>query len=182
MSKKVSSHVLSVDGKFFIGAGKIMYDWYSDEYNIPHLHFLVLKLETGLYEAVNLELSLFALGNDEENAVAELVELIMAHIDAVVKYGRGFAELHETAISHLMDNYWAEYRNIEFSAASQKQDIGHDVEQRFSNTIRNIITEKYEAKLIKLAEEKAEEFLDEIKNSIKRIKKYSFNILYQKVA
>lgn len=182
MSIQISRHVLSTDGKNFIGAGKIMYDWYSNDYNIPHLHFLVNKLENGLYEAINLEFSLFALGEDVENAVAELVELTIEHIDIVIKHSRGFTELHETAVSHLMDNYWAEYRHIEFSAASQKQDIEHNVEQRFTNAIYDIITEKYEAELIRLAEEKAEEFVDEIKNRFKHIRKYSFNILYQKVA
>ena len=159
-----------------------MYDWYSYEYNIPHLHFLVTRLENGLYEAINLEFSLFALGDTVENAVAELIELIIEHINAVVKYGRGFAELHETAISHAMDNYWAKYRDIEFTAASQKKDIGHDFEQHFTNAIRDIVTERYEKEIEALAQEQAKEFLNDIKASIQRIRKNSFNILYQEVA
>ena len=41
-----------------------------------------------------------------------------------------------------MDAYWREYRKIEFKAAKSKRDIGHDVEQRLSNIIKNAISEK----------------------------------------
>ena len=176
---EILNHVLSIEGKNFIGAGKIMYNLYSNEYNIPHLHFLVSKLENELYEAVNLEFSLFALGNSTETAIASLVELTIEHIDLVLEKGRGFEEVQEKATLHVMDDYWAKYRDIEFSAASKKQDIGHNMEQRFTNSIKNIITEKLQEELIRVVEEEVNGIIEEIKNSIKRINKCSFNILYQ---
>ena len=176
---EILNHVLSTEEKNFIGAGKIIYDLYSNGYNIPHLHFLVEKLEDDLYEAVNLEFSLFALGNTTETAIASLVELTIEYIDSVFEFGRGFKELQDMATCQVMDNYWAKYREIEFSAASKKQDIGHDIEQRFTNSIRNIITEKLEEELIRIVEQEASELTKEIRNSIKRMNKYSFNILYQ---
>lgn len=163
--------VLSTEGKTFIGAGKVMHDCYSDDYNIPHLHFLVSKLENGLYEACNLEFSLFALGDSKATAVAELVELTIKHIDGVLEYGRGFSELQETAIRHTMDNYWAKYREIEFIAASQKQDIGHNVAQQLTNAIRSIMSEKIREEIIKVAKEEAKTLMN----------KFLFNLLYQEI-
>lgn len=135
-------YILNTDGMKFIGAGKIMYNNFSSNFNIPHLHFLVIQYEKNMYQAVNLELQLFAAGDSFENAIAELATLTTAHILSVLKDGRGYDELTETALERTMDEYWREYRKIEFKAAKSKRDIGHDVEQRLSNIIKNAISEK----------------------------------------
>ena len=128
--------ILETAGLHFVGAGKIMYNNFHPDFNMPHLHFLVIRYdEEALYQAVNLELQLFAASNTPENAIAELTALTSTHIITVCNEGRGYEEFMETALEKSMDNYWREYRRFEFTAAKNKQDIGHAVEQRIKNKV-----------------------------------------------
>lgn len=138
----IDGYTLPTDGMKFIGAGKIMYNNFSDDFNIPHLHFLVIEYEKDVYQAVNLQLQLFAASDTKEGSVAELVDLTTRHIISVLTKGRGYDELEETAVESSMDAYWREYRRIEFAAVRHKRDIGHNVEQRINNIIKNTIGEK----------------------------------------
>ena len=119
-------YILNTDGMKFIGAGKIMYNNFSSNFNIPHLHFLVIQYEKDMYQVVNLELQLFAAGDTFENAIAELATLTTTHILSVLADGRGYDELMETALERTMDAYWCEYRKIEFKAAKSKRDIAKE--------------------------------------------------------
>lgn len=159
----IDEYALITDGMKFIGAGKIMYNNFSDDFNIPHLHFLVIEYEKDVYQAVNLELQLFAAGETFENAIAELAALTTTHILSVLDDGRGYDELEETAVESAMDAYWREYRRIEFAAARHKRDIGHNVEQRINNIIKNTILEKlklYIKDIIQKEADAVEEILD----------------------
>lgn len=135
-------NLLKTENLNFIGAGKLMYNDFFEDFNIPHLHFLVIEHSKNEYEAVNLELQLFASGKTPKNAIAELAALTTSHIFTVIKKGRGYTELAETAEEITMANYWSEYRKIEFKAAEQKKDIGHNVESRINNVIKEIIGER----------------------------------------
>lgn len=52
----IDEYILPTDGIKFIGAGKMIYNNVSDDFNIPHLHFVVIQYEKDIYQAVNLEL------------------------------------------------------------------------------------------------------------------------------
>ncbi|TYT78032.1 hypothetical protein [Treponema phagedenis] len=111
---------LKTEGLTFIGAGKIMYNKLPYDFNIPHLHFLVIKHDQSTYEAVNIEFQLFAMSDTAEKSIAELISLTTSYILTVVTKGRGFTEFMEIAMERSMDNYWAAYRRIEFEAAQKK--------------------------------------------------------------
>lgn len=173
--------ILETNNFNFIGAGKILYNNFSPDFNIPHLHFLVIQHDS-FFEAVNIELQLFAVGDSRENAVAELATLTSAHIVTVLSKGRGYDELMETAMEETMNNYWKEYRKVEFEAARKKKDIGHNLEQR----INILITENFRAmirerikefaiKNAKLIDKKADELTELIFASVP-------NVLYQEAA
>jgi len=182
MNDITNTMILDTDSLNFVGAGKLMYNNFSASFNIPHLHFLVIKHNEKRYEAVNLELQLFATENTPEDAIAELATLTSMHIITVFNQGRGYEELIEIAIQRTMDDYWAEYRKIEFKAAKNKEDIGHDVEQRVNNIIMNMVGEKTKELLkefvkehAQFVDEKIEEIFDFVIRSIP-------DILYQEAA
>lgn len=173
-----NKYILNTDGMEFIGSGKIMYNNFSSKFNIPHLHFLVIQHEKDMYQAVNLELQLFAAGDTFENAIAELVALTTTHIIAVLEDGRGYDELVETALERTMDEYWHEYRQIEFKAAKNKHNIGHNVEQRINNIIKNAISERLKLFIKDFMQRKdavIEEIVDLLVNCVP-------DILYQEAA
>ena len=174
-------YILNTDSMKFIGAGKIMYNNFSPDFNIPHLHFLVIQYEKDMYQAVNLELQLFAAGDTFENAIAELATLTTTHILAVLKDGRGYDELIETALEKTMDSYWREYRKIEFNAAKHKRDIGHNVEQRINNIIKDAIKDTISEKLKIFIKECIQKNADDIEE-ILNLLGYVTEILYQAAA
>ncbi|MGP1459511.1 MAG: hypothetical protein ACTTKL_09405 [Treponema sp.] len=166
--------ILDTTGLCFVGAGKIMYNNFHPDFNMPHLHFLVIRYdEEELYQAVNLELQLFAASDTPENAIAELTALTSTHIITVCNEGRGYEELMETALEKSIDNYWREYRRFEFTAAKNKQDIGHALEQR----IKNRVIEKLKLRVkdvLQTNADKVEELIDLLVGVP--------NILYQEAA
>ena len=173
--------ILKTNNLNFIGAGKIMYNNFSPDFNIPHLHFLVIEHDS-FFEAVNIELQLFAIGESKESVVVELATLTSTHIVTVLSQGRGYDEFVETALEETMNNYWKEYRKIEFEAAKNKKDIGHNTEQRINNLImenfRSMIKERikeFVLKNAKLIDEKADELTELFFSSIP-------NVLYQEAA
>ncbi|QEJ98171.1 hypothetical protein [Treponema phagedenis] len=113
---------LKTEGLTFIGAGKIMYNKLPYDFNIPHLHFLVIKHDQSTYEAVNIEFQLFAMSDTAEKSIAELISLTTSYILTVVTKGRGFTEFMEIAMERSMDNYWAAYRRIENESNKELED------------------------------------------------------------
>ena len=113
-------HVLSTEGLCFIGIGKIMYNNFTTDFNIPHLHFLTIQYDEDVFQAVNLEFQLFALGESQEKAIANLVKMISSYIIGICQKGQGFEELKTVALLNGMDAYWNKYREIEFKLAKEK--------------------------------------------------------------
>ncbi len=140
---------LSIDGLNFVGIGKILFET-KGAWNIPQLHFLISK-EKDTFEAVNLEMQLFSGGKTEDEAIAGLINLTMYHIENVIK-NTGFEQFIEDAKSCVLEKYWSKYREIEFTAASKKQDLSNDIEQRIENILKKMIEEEFKRQNLNISD------------------------------
>jgi hypothetical protein len=142
-----------VDGKHFIGIGKMMINNLSSVWNIPHIHFIINKTSDGIYEATNIEFILDASGNTIEEAVEDLSGMTMYYISEVMSpKGVGFNEFIEKANSRVMEGYWQAYRNIEFKLAEQGKDLSHDLSNKINAAIKNMLAESIKQRINEIAE------------------------------
>lgn len=140
---------IDIEKIHFVGLGKMLFDVKAD-WNIPQLHFLVSS-EKSFFVAVNLEMQLFASGKTEDEAIAGLINITMFHINAVMKKNN-FTQFIEDAKSCIMESYWSKYRELEFIAASKKQDLSNNIEQRINNILKEMIEKELEKQNINIAE------------------------------
>ena len=131
-----------MDNKHFVAIGKMTIDNLNTEWNIPDLHFMVNKTPSGLFEATNIELILDSVGSTIEEAIEGLTGLTIHYIIAVMERGRGYDEFIEKVDSLAMEEYWREYRNIEFSLARNRKDLSHDIANKINATIKNMLAEE----------------------------------------
>jgi hypothetical protein len=154
-------NVVPVVDKIFVGIGKFLFDTVNEEWNIPHLHFMINKTDNGNFEATNLEFGLVSSGDSAERAAQHLAGLVQFHIISVMKDGNGYKEFIDTVNNRFMDDYWRAYRVIDFSLGEKGKDLSHDIEKRitraiqemFDNQVKDIITQK--------AEKRADEIIEE---------------------
>jgi len=130
------------DNKHFVAIGKMTIDNLSTEWNIPDLHFIVNKTPSGLLEATNIEFILDAAGNTIEEAIEGLTGLTIHYITSVMEKGRGYDEFIDKVNSLAMEEYWREYRNIEFSLARKRKDLSHDIANKINAAIKNMLAEE----------------------------------------
>jgi hypothetical protein len=149
---------IPVDSKNFIGIGKMMIDNLNSEWNIPHLHFILNKTPSGLFEATNLEFILDASGESIEEAVEILSGLTLHYITSVMSKGRGYAEFIEKANSMVMEQYWRAYRNIEFKLAWERKDLSHELSSKINAAIKNMLADNIKQRI----KEVAADFVDTI--------------------
>jgi hypothetical protein len=109
--------MMAIEGRNFIGIGKILIDTPAEDWNIPALHFIVSKSGDRIYEAVNLEFGLVSIGESGPDSARSLATLTCSYILSVINEGNGYKEMRETARKNFMADYWAEYRGIEFDLA-----------------------------------------------------------------
>ena len=128
--------------KHFVAIGKMAIDNLSADWNIPALHFIVGKTPSGLFEATNIELILDSTGSDIEEAIEGLIGLTVHYITAVMEKGRGYDEFIEKANSLAMEDYWREYRNIEFSLARSRKDLSHEIASKINAAIKGMLAEE----------------------------------------
>jgi len=131
-----------MDNKNFVAIGKMTIDNLSTEWNIPDLHFIVNKTPSGLLEATNIELILDSAGYTIEDAIEGLIGLTIHYITSVMEKGRGYDEFIEKVNSLAMEEYWREYRNIEFSLARKRKDLSHDIANKINAAIKNMLAEE----------------------------------------
>jgi len=131
-----------MDNKNFVAIGKMTIDNLSTEWNIPDLHFIVNKTPSGLLEATNIEFILDSAGNTIEDAIEGLIGLTIHYITSVMEKGRGYDEFIEKVNSLAMEEYWREYRNIEFSLARKRKDLSHDIANKINAAIKNMLAEE----------------------------------------
>jgi len=140
-----------MDNKYFVAIGKMTIDNLSTEWNIPVLHFIVNKTSSGLFEATNLELILDSAGNTIEDAIEGLIGITIHYITAVMEKGRGYDEFIDKANSLAMEEYWREYRNIEFSLARNRKDLSHDIANKINAAIKNLLAEEIKQQITEVA-------------------------------
>jgi len=131
-----------MDNKHFIAIGKMTIDNLSTEWNIPDLHFIVNKTPSGLLEATNIEFILDSAGNTIEEAIEGLIGLTIHYITSAMERGRGYDEFIDKVNSLAMEEYWREYRNIEFSLARKRKDLSHDIANKINAAIKNMLAEE----------------------------------------
>jgi hypothetical protein len=140
-----------MENKHFVAIGKMIIDNLSTEWNIPDLHFIVNKTSSGLFEATNLELILYSTGDSIEKAIEGLSGLTLHYITAVMEKGRGYDEFIDKANSLAMEEYWREYRNIEFSLARNRKDLSHDIAKTVNAAIKNMLAEEIKQQIREVA-------------------------------
>lgn len=91
------------------------------------------RYAAGKYIATNLELLVTAFGSNEEEAITNLSHITISYINDLLRLSNGYAELIEFAKSCAMEQYWSKYREFEFRAAEQGNDLGHAIESDILN-------------------------------------------------
>lgn len=125
-----------------VGIGKIFLSSLdSNNYNIPHLHFIVCKTSDA-FNAVSLEFGLVASDANAEAAIESLIKMLVEYVIRTITTS-GFSSLIETVASTAMNEFWREYRIFEFKLAEKKKDIGHDFVQKLKDSIKKQIIEEY---------------------------------------
>jgi hypothetical protein len=151
-----------IDGekKDIAGIGKMMIDTNSVSWNIPHLHFLVLR-DSGHFEAVCLEFGLVSSGGTQEESAEHLIEHTIYHIGTVISRNNGFEEFKELALNGFMNGYWGAYRHIEFCLAETKQDLSHEIESRITRALQELFDKKVKEIITSMAKTAADEAIRE---------------------
>jgi hypothetical protein len=148
-----------IEGRKFVGIGKILIDTPAEDWNIPNLHFIVSKNGEKIYEAINLEFGLVFVGESGTDSARGLATLICAYILAVIKNGNGYKELRETVRKTFMADYWSEYRGIEFDLAETGADLSHDLDKRINKAIQESFSDELKKALERGAKQAANEIL-----------------------
>ena len=151
---------VNVDNKNFVGIGKMVFDS-NAEWNIPHLHFMVDKTSSGNYEATLLEFGLVSWSEDVNGSIKSLVKQTHSHILSVVER-TGFDEFIREVNDHVMDDYWRQYRKIDFMLARNGMDLSHEMDNRFMRAIRAMISEETKNSIRRIASDNAEQIVDVI--------------------
>ena len=140
-----------MDNKHFVAIGKMAIDNLSTEWNIPDLHFIVNKTSSGLFEATNIELILDSAGDSIEEAIEGLIGLTIHYITTAMEKGRGYDEFLDKVNSLVMEEYWREYRNIEFSLARDRKDLSHEIANKVNAAIKNILAAEIKQQIKEVA-------------------------------
>jgi hypothetical protein len=161
--------------KNFVGIGKIIFDK-DAEWNIPHLHFMVDRTNTGNYEATLLEFGLVSWSEKKDEAIKSLIIQTHTHIFNIMEKA-GFIEFINEVDSHLMDDYWRQYRKIEFTLAKDGRDLSHEIDRHVVQAIKEMLSEETKNILLEIAKHNAEK----LKSEVDRLYKLNPNITYNEI-
>jgi hypothetical protein len=149
--------VIPITDKNFVGIGKFIFS--VTNWSVPHLHFMVDKAPWDGYEATNLEFGLVSSGKTQEEATQHLALLIRSHISVVLNEGNGYNELIQTVKTHALDDFWAEYRAIDFSLGKRGRDLSHEIDRHITQAIQSLLDAQIKNIITRRAETKAEEVI-----------------------
>ena len=148
-----------VDGKNFIGVGKMAFASNAD-WNIPHLHFMVDKTTSGNYEATLLEFGLVSWAEKATDSIVDLAKQTYFYILSVIEKA-GFDQLIEDVDDCVMEEYWRQYRKIEFSLARVGKDLSHDIDAQLMRAIKGMISEETKKFISDMGQDNAERIIAE---------------------
>jgi hypothetical protein len=169
-----NNHV-PIDGREFVGIGKMFFNTPDAEWNIPHLHFLVDTQSSGYYEATCLEFGLVASGNTPEATIEGLATLTHSHIMAVMEGGGdNYKQFYSSVDNYAMEDYWRKYRLIEFSLARRGKDLSHNIDKQIERAVRSLISAKRDKALDELAKAQAEGLIAEVKRIVSLAEVFDF--------
>jgi hypothetical protein len=100
-----------------------------------------------------------ASGDNAEEAMQRLAGLVHFHITSVMTEGNGYQEFIDAANSRSMDDYWREYRVIDFSLGEKGKDLSHEIEKRITKAIQEMFDKQVKDAIIQKAEKKAAEII-----------------------
>jgi hypothetical protein len=152
--------------KNFVAIGKIIFETPGYSWNIPHNHFIVNKTESGNYEATNLDLILDAIGTSLDEVTKELVKLTVAYVMEIMKKGTAHDELIQVVRDAAMEDYWKEYRTIEFELSRDKRDMSHNMDRHWVAAIKETMDEHLKKIIYEKAKKEAESVYTAIKSML----------------
>jgi len=159
---KEESNVIPVDGKNFVGIGKIAF-FSNAEWNIPHLHFMVDKTASGNFEATLLEFGLVSWSEALDGSIKSLVKQAYSYILSAMEK-TGFDHFINEVDNHAMDGYWRQYRKIDFSLARNGSNLSHDMDAQFVRALKLMISEETANLITKMATENLDALKAEYEN------------------
>jgi len=154
---KEGTSFVPVSNKNFVGIGKMAFEK-NKEWNIPHLHFMVDKTSSGNYEATLLEFGLISWSESEETAIKSLIRQTHSHILMVIEKS-GFDGLIKGVDEHVMDDYWREYRKIEFTMARSGNDLSNNMDKQIIQAIKEMLSEDTKNIIKEIAKDSAEKLV-----------------------
>jgi hypothetical protein len=162
--KVINKRSVSVEEKLFVGIGKMIFNTPPNvNWNIPHLHFLVDKIDDDRYEATVLEFGLVSSGKDQAEAIERLASQIHYYIFSVMEDERNYQQFIDIVDSYVMEDYWRYYRVIEFTLAKDGKDLSHKMDMQIQRAVKSLIEEKTMALLDEIAKNNAVELVNEAK-------------------
>jgi hypothetical protein len=150
----------------FVGLGKMFFNKRDGVWNIPHLHFLVDKTDSEYFEAINLEFGLVSTGMDPAEAIEALATQTHLYIMAVMEKEGDYDQFIDAVNTYTMDEFWKQYRFIEFSLAREGNDLSHNVDKQIERAVKSIMSEKMERALDEFVKNQAENLIAEVKRVI----------------
>lgn len=149
MIKYENNKSLSVYDLDFKAIGKIVLK-NTEYWNIPHLHFMINQSKVdGIFEAICLELMFFNSGEDIKTSITNLITNILEYFDNNINCASDLDKLIDCVDTNAMDNYWKEYRKIDYELAKFGKDINNtlekqiisEVEQKYKNSFNDFLKE-----------------------------------------
>lgn len=126
--------VLNVEHLNFVAIGKMSFS-VKEDWSIPHLHYMINKIDNEHYEAICIETRTFASASSLEDAAKKIVLNIVEDINKNIKCPQDLDRIIENIDTHFMDAYWKEYRKINFNLAKIGKDINTEMEKRIKEEI-----------------------------------------------
>lgn len=135
--------VLSVEHLNFVAIGKMSFS-VKRNWSIPHLHYMINKIDDEHYEAICLETRTFASASSIEDVAKKIVLNIVEDINNDIKCPEDLDKIIEDIDTHFMDAYWKEYRKINFNLAKIGKDINTEMEKRIKEEVEKEVKSKLE--------------------------------------
>jgi hypothetical protein len=153
------ANAITLENKNYVAIGKMIFSTSGVEWTIPHLHFMVEENTSGHFEAINLEFGLVSSADTSEEATNRLGGLIHFHITAVMNEGNGYEEFKDTAKSNFMEEYWQDYRFLDFSLCERGISLSSAIEERIKRAIQDMFSKQVKEIITQKANETADDII-----------------------
>jgi len=120
---------------------------------------MIDKTASGHFEATLLEFGLISWAETEEAAIKKLARQTHSHILSVIGKN-GFNGLIKAVDDHVMDDFWKNYRKIEFSLARNGRDLSHKLDNQIVQAIKEMFSEETKNMIREIANSNAEKIVE----------------------